>query len=120
MRADIEWLRVRDVRAMTDAKYKTHTLTDDLHQILAYCPVLGLRGHVDSDVEISRHVLDLDRQPSVLLDDIDALVDNVAGSHGMADVAVRASTRRRRSFSGSWPREWPVAAARARCTDGRS
>jgi 5-methylcytosine-specific restriction enzyme subunit McrC len=93
MRADIAWVDSGEVRAVVDAKYKTHTAAGDLYQMLAYCTVIGLRaGHLvyadgdgstthqirNAEVEILTHVLDLDRPSEALLGDVDALADRIA------------------------------------------
>lgn len=99
MRADIAWVKASTVRAVIDAKYKTDTVIGDLYQMLAYCTVLGLRrGHLvyvdgahatthavrNTDVEIRCHALNLDQQPTALLNDIDLLVEEIARSHAEA------------------------------------
>ncbi|MFE9857521.1 McrC family protein [Streptomyces sp. NPDC005780] len=94
--------------AVVDAKYKTEKAgsypSADLYQMLAYCTVLGLgEGHLvyaagqhrERVHEVSgsgrpgnrrgvclyQHVVDLDRDPSELLDTFKALAARLAGDH---------------------------------------
>jgi 5-methylcytosine-specific restriction enzyme subunit McrC len=102
MAVDIAWVTGGRVRAVIDAKYKTHVPIDDLYQMLAYCTVLDLaRGHLiyvagvpathqlrNSDVEITCHAIDLDQPPDALLNQVDRLVDEiVTASNPAARVA---------------------------------
>jgi 5-methylcytosine-specific restriction enzyme subunit McrC len=90
---DILWRLHATVSAVVDAKYKAHTPSADVYQMLAYCTAYGLRsGHLvyvsgdhppgvhrirNTDVEIVRHGLDLGQQPKALLADIDRIADRI-------------------------------------------
>lgn len=117
MRADIAWVNSGRVRAVVDAKYKTHTASGDLYQMLAYCTVIGLRaGHLvyadgggstthqvrNADVEILTHVLDLDLPPAALLAGVDALTDLIA-SNALTKSNAADAQRGVNRLSG-WPR----------------
>lgn len=94
--------------AVVDTKYKTEKAgsypSADLYQMLAYCTVLGLNeGHLvyaagqhggrfhevrgsrrssdDGGVHLYQHVLDLDRDPSELMDTIRDLASRLAVGH---------------------------------------
>lgn len=86
--------------AVVDAKYKAEKPAGypnaDLYQLLAYCTVLGLdRGYLvyakggeelahhvvrRSSIEIIRHAVDLDAEPTVLLNQMQDLASHIAAS----------------------------------------
>jgi len=93
VRPDFVWSDAGVPRVVVDAKYKAEKPSGfpqaDLYQLLAYCTVLGLpdghliyakgfedaRAHVvqNAGVRIVAHTLDLDAEPSALVDAIEAL-----------------------------------------------
>jgi 5-methylcytosine-specific restriction enzyme subunit McrC len=95
---DLVWRRDGRPAAVIDAKYKAEKPAGfpdaDLYQVLAYCTVLNLaRGHLvyargneqparyvvrHSGIEIVCHALDLNRPPSVVLDQVRRVADDVA------------------------------------------
>lgn len=98
LRPDFLWTSHEGGQVVVDAKYKAERPAGypqaDLYQLLAYCTVLGLReGHLvyakgneaevvhevrGSDVAIHCHTVDLDQQPSALLDQMQDLADRIA------------------------------------------
>ena len=95
---DIVWKLRGTPVAVADAKYKAEKPTGypnaDLYQLLAYCTVLGLRsGHLiyakggeqpahhvvqRSGIEILCHAVDLDVEPTALMDQMRALARRIA------------------------------------------
>jgi 5-methylcytosine-specific restriction enzyme subunit McrC len=98
LRPDIVWKRRGTALAVVDAKYKAEKPAGypnaDLYQLLAYCTVLGLDcGHLvyakgsevpahhivrRSAIEIICHAVDLEADPSALLDQMSDLAARIA------------------------------------------
>lgn len=92
MRPDLVWTRDGAPVVVLDAKYKAKAPEADMYQMLAYCTVLGRRtGHLvyaggeparhrvrGTDIEIVRHVLDLDQPPADLLGQVAAIAGRMA------------------------------------------
>ncbi|MEE6261173.1 McrC family protein [Plantactinospora sonchi] len=93
VRPDLVWKKNGRVIAVADAKYKRHTPTADMYQMLAYCTAYGLpRGHLvyaaggtpsrhvvrNAGTEIVCHFLDLGRAPADLLTEVNRLAEEIA------------------------------------------
>jgi 5-methylcytosine-specific restriction enzyme subunit McrC len=113
LRPDIVWKLRGTALAVVDAKYKAEKPAGypnaDLYQLLAYCTVLGLaRGHLvyakgneepahhvvrRSGIEIICHAVDLEADPSALLDQMSELASQIASAsprpHSYASLAIR-------------------------------
>ena len=97
MQPDLVWYRAGNRVAVIDAKYKAETRypNADLYQLLAYCTALGLpvghlvyaKGNGDehrnrvraSGIELRTHALNLELEPSELLDQVAVLANNIEG-----------------------------------------
>lgn len=100
MNPDLVWYRGGRPAAVIDAKYKAEKPAGypnaDLYQLLAYCTALGLaEGHLvyakgaeepavheirNADVRVIAYALDLEKAPSAVLTDVDAIATQFAGA----------------------------------------
>jgi 5-methylcytosine-specific restriction enzyme subunit McrC len=104
VRPDLVWRKNGQVVAVVDAKYKRHTPTADMYQMLAYCTTYGLpQGYLvyaaggsplrhvvrNAGTEIACHFLDLARTPDELLAQIDRLAEEIARAETTVAAPVR-------------------------------